>query len=248
MKRGFLVNKNTKKPKTPAPQSSSQAAFAHPTSRYDAPGAPPQADDEFKCTIMPPPPKPPFSQANSGDGPYSVCIFQGRQQEQAILSTPMFPSPVPTPTQTRYRLGSSHNGVGVLASCDISAGDLIVAERPLFLMPAVATAIAVEMPPGFEASPAQLMQLQMRQYNMILEKCIQRLPLDDQKAFYEFKTHQRKEGLGPILDRMEMNGLSVVIQSTDGKENFANSAIFKHVSRINHKYDRFTLYKASSDL
>ncbi|KAG5735825.1 SET domain-containing protein 5 [Termitomyces sp. T112] len=70
---------------------------------------------------------------------------------------------------------------------------------------------------------------------MILEKCIERLPVDDRKAFYEFKSHDRKEGLGPILDRMEMNGLAVVVASVDKKEKFRNSAVFKHVSRINHR-------------
>ncbi|KAH0582813.1 hypothetical protein H2248_010721 [Termitomyces sp. 'cryptogamus'] len=209
-------------------------------SRYDTPGAQPQADDEFKCTFMPPLPHPPLSKDKLGGGPYSLCIFQGGQQQRAILSTPGFPSPVPQQTQPRYHLGSSPNDrVGMFASCHIDAGDLVVAERPLVLMPAVATAVPVKMPPGFEASPTQVMQLQMRQYNMILEKCIERLPVDDRKAFYEFKSHDRKEGLGPILDRMEMNGLAVVVASVDKKEKFRNSAVFKHVSRINHRYGIF---------
>ncbi|KAG6897820.1 hypothetical protein C0992_010624 [Termitomyces sp. T32_za158] len=239
MKRGFLVDKNktdkNKKPETPVAQSS-QKVFAHPQYRYDTPGASPQADDEFKCTVMPPLPRAPLFQDTSGGGPYSLCLFNGRRQELAILSTPGFPSAVPKATQTRCRLGSSSDGIRMFAACRIDPGDLVVAERPLFLMPAAATGVPVKIPPSFQASPAQVMQLQMRQYNMMLEKCLNRLPPEDKNAFYEFKTHDRKEGLGPILDRMEMNGLSVVVTSADGKERFENSAIFKQVSRIRHRY------------
>lgn len=266
MKRGFL-NDKTKKPKPPvAPVQvhSSQKVFAHPRTyviaymyvygptpsficaytdcRYDTPGASPQADDEFKCTMMPPPPPHPLLFQQSG--PYSLCVFQGRLQELAILSTPGFPCAIPSSTPTKYRVvnpdpDSANGGAGpggMFASCKINTGDLVVAERPLFLIPAVAFGVPLNMPPGLQASSAQVMQLQMRQYNMLLEKCLDRLSDEDKQAFYAFKTHGRKEGLGPILDRMEMNALSVVINSADGKEKFKNAAIFKLVSRINHKY------------
>ncbi|KAG6869201.1 hypothetical protein C0993_009064 [Termitomyces sp. T159_Od127] len=247
MKRGFLISNNQK----PAPAAHpTQAALAHPGThdnpknpprpptspeyRYATAGAPPQADDEFKCTILPPPQHP------TARGPYALCVFHGRRHESAILSTPGFPAPVPAPTPPLYHLAPPGPGpqpqTRVCAARHIAAGALIAAERPLFLIPAVAPAVRVAPPGSLDASPAQVRQLQLRQYNLILEKCLARLPARDRAAFYalEIGAGAGASGLGPILERMERHALGVRVLGGAG-ERFESAAVFRDVSRIGHR-------------
>lgn len=54
--------------------------------------------------------------------------------KRLVLSTPGFPSPIVHPPRVTYEVRETgEHGLGVFATEDIEAGDLILAERPLVI-------------------------------------------------------------------------------------------------------------------
>ncbi|KAG6809722.1 hypothetical protein H0H93_015558, partial [Arthromyces matolae] len=253
MKRGFLVNKNqpktskvddgdgagknisirtsareTTKAKTNVSPYNMQDAFTNPGVRVlDSPDCPPQAADEILCTVMPP-------DHPLIPGPHAVCLFTTPAHREAFLTTPGFPRPLTTPSPPLHRLNPTKNphGRGLFLTSPITKNQLIISERPILVLPNELRAMELNFPPSFQASPQQKMRLQLQQWNLILETCVKRMDKRDQDAFWEFGTG-RDEGFGPIMNRMQMNGLGIGVNAKNG-ELCRSVALFKNISRIGH--------------
>ncbi|KAG6834707.1 hypothetical protein H0H93_007890 [Arthromyces matolae] len=222
-----------------APIYNAQAAFKYPGMRViDSPTCPPPAKGEFLCTLMPP-------DHPLIPGPYSVCLFTTAAHHVAFLTVPSFPRPVITPSPPIHRLDPTNNphglglGRGIFASSPIpKKGDLIISERPMLVLPYQLRAIELNFPPSFQASPQQKMRLQLQQYNVILESCVNRLDRESRDAFWELPTAGGDgEGFGPIMNRMQMNGTFIQIACGEEEEEevYTSVALSKNISRIGHR-------------
>ena len=69
-------------------------------------------------------------------GGTSPCLFMGPKTVDVFRSTPNFPSPTILPAQHHHSILSTNDkGLGLFATHDLKVTDLILAERPLLLVP-----------------------------------------------------------------------------------------------------------------
>ena len=87
-------------------------------------------DDEYCFTSFPQP----ATEELARDG-HAECLCTGWFKRK-VLSTPGFPSPIVRPPRKSYEVREVRGrGLGLFATEDIEAGDLILAERPLIVKP-----------------------------------------------------------------------------------------------------------------
>ncbi|KAG5342342.1 hypothetical protein C0989_002813 [Termitomyces sp. Mn162] len=121
--------------------------------------------------------------------------------------------------------------MGMFATRDLAPSDLILAERPLLVVPqrdlnVVFTKAGHAQPPPVEAMEA------------LLKVCVDRMLPDNRTAFFELHNCHTKDDPGPILGIVRTNGISIRIltePSKLGKDDPLDfSGIFQTMSRINH--------------
>ena len=143
---------------------------------------------------------------------------------KTILSIPKFPLPMPKPKQTNHQiLPTSTMGFGVFATRDLEIGDLILAERPLIVIPRL-------------ACPATQGQAETRYLSLdnYIEPCFEKLTPEDQAAYHELSNSHTSDGSGPLLGILRTNGYGVKM----GEANiYQHSAVYKELSRANHRYN-----------
>ncbi|KAK7460845.1 hypothetical protein VKT23_008776 [Stygiomarasmius scandens] len=176
------------------------------------------------------------SLAEFPDG-WAECFITGRAK-RAILSTPGFPEALPRADSARpipYEIReSSGKGMGMFATRDIECGELIMAERPMLVIPA---AYAPAVPVHF--TPAQQQQAVLNEMEKILEQMVGRMPEEMQRAYKELSNCHQEDGSGPLFGIARTNGLSVSDYYEPAQPGLPDSARYysatcKILSRINH--------------
>ncbi|KAF5365329.1 hypothetical protein D9758_005412 [Tetrapyrgos nigripes] len=138
----------------------------------------------------------------------SECYVSGRAK-RAIVNFPGFPSSLPRPTNGAncWRVENSPGkGMGVFANCDMKQGDLIMAERPLLVIPAMMEPM---IPMTMHTTPEQMRQLVLLQQEKTMEMLVGRLTEEDQKAYRELYNCHTEDGSGPLFGVHRTNALEV---------------------------------------
>ena len=159
-----------------------------------------------------------------------------------VLSTPGFPWPVPKPDRLSYVVKETEKmGKGVFATRNIRFGELIVAERPLIVVPANINILKFDPPVHYTKEQQQ--RIILMEWEKKLEIVVEeRMKEEDRKAFKELQNSHTEDGSGPIVGVIRTNGFGIL--GDFDKDDFAvtgsYSAIGKIGSRINHRYCFFS--------
>ncbi|KAF9012819.1 SET domain-containing protein [Hymenopellis radicata] len=171
---------------------------------------------------------PPKALANPHDG-WAEC-FIPPSMEKAILALPGFPAALQRPLQRTYSLVDVlGKGRGMIAACEIQAGDLIIEERPLVVGPTDWTVRTSVLP-----SLLQVERMQAAQEEQMVHAALQRMTSEYRKAFEDL-LNSREDGIsGPLRGRCKTNGFALgnIIHDDDDDKPFYG--VFKTLSRVNH--------------
>ncbi|VDB85285.1 unnamed protein product [Peniophora sp. CBMAI 1063] len=155
-------------------------------------------DYEYLITSLPQPVRKELQR----DG-WAECLCTG-WLKRMILSTPGFPSPIEHPAQVRYEIRKSGSrGLGVFATEDIDAGDLILAERPLLVR-------MIWTPPAPNTkhlSPKQRLEGMYADMERSMETLASRLEPERLELYRALYNSHKTDGSGPLSGIMRTNGL-----------------------------------------
>ncbi|THU87893.1 SET domain-containing protein [Dendrothele bispora CBS 962.96] len=177
--------------------------------------------------------------ADVPDG-WAECFITGRAK-RAITSVPGFPEALPLPDPARPKpyeiVKSPGKGTGMFATRNIEWGELIIAERPMLVIPAISQVEAMAAK-GFAKNYtlAQLRQAQMKEMESTMEILFNRMEREYQEAYKKLWNCHENDGSGPLFGIARTNGF--VIDDYNEPNNPGDrpsySGIFKDCSRINH--------------
>lgn len=119
----------------------------------------------------------------------------------------------------------------MFAKHDIQMGDLILAERPLLVMPTHLWPL-VEIPDDSNASQLQIIQASLMEWEKHLRLMLSRMEPGGRAAFMQLTNSHKDDGSGPILGISRTNGIAMTI----GQVNY--SVTTKLISCANHRYAR----------
>jgi hypothetical protein len=130
---------------------------------------------------------------------------------------------MPTPDENTYQILPTPNaGLGMFASRDIKMGDLIVAERPLIVLP-------VSPHPTIRAGGRDF------DWDKFIEPCFERLSTENQEAYRALANAHPKDRIGPLYGVVLTNNFSLEVGEGEPPIN-SYIAVFKEISRVNHRY------------
>ncbi|KAL1686709.1 hypothetical protein GGG16DRAFT_117637 [Schizophyllum commune] len=152
-----------------------------------------------------------------------------------IFTQPGFPRPVERPTIPAHRIAPAGNGkgLGVFATRDIKPGELIIAERPLLVVP-IAVPSVENIPAYF--SMEQVVQARLAEWEKALDILVGRMLPDRREAFMKLANSHTTDGSGPILGRIRTNGIAASGLHYRGQRGPEGqfSATCELISRVNH--------------
>jgi hypothetical protein len=162
-------------------------------------------------TVLPPP--------SQGMDVFTFCLFPPGVKEK-VLAIPKFPGPpfMLSALQYKFRIGPVPGaGIGMFATWDLKAGDLIMAERPLFLGPQAMPIVNLEG----GVHPDTILK------TLIDER------MDPLSRDIFMKLHNCK---GPDTSKIRgiMDTNSLALSAMPGHD-AQYGGVFEHISRINHR-------------
>ncbi|KAL1745554.1 hypothetical protein HDZ31DRAFT_63048 [Schizophyllum fasciatum] len=127
--------------------------------------------------------------------------------KRKIFSYPGFPKPVfETPTPLHRIAPAGEKGLGVFATRDIKESEIILAERPLLMVPSTAPLTEAHIPQHFTIE--QLLQARMAEWEVTLQTLVQRMLPERREAFRALLNSHLHDGSGPIFGRVRTNGIA----------------------------------------
>ena len=151
------------------------------------------------------------------------CILRSGIALKTLSSPPL---PVPRTNGISYEILPTPNmGLGMFASRDINKGDLILAERPLAVMPKspYPSIFDVQRYPSFD-------------WEDFIKPLFDRLTPENQATFSALANSQIQNGVGPLYGVTRTNAFC--IEFGEGIYN-QYSAVYQYLSRMNHRYEYF---------
>ncbi|KAH8096671.1 hypothetical protein BXZ70DRAFT_329587 [Cristinia sonorae] len=177
------------------------------------------------------------------DSERTECFISGYLKRK-IASTPNIGARIPRPSSTMYRISESlGKGLGMFATKDIPAGELILAERPLMIVPITATTTRDGDIPK-HLTLHQMQQVLLQDTEVVYKVLIDRLEPDRKKAFYELANSHLHNGSGPILGRIRTNGFGFN-EMRDLAPGMCGgySIVCDELSRLNHSCSPNTFHR-----
>jgi hypothetical protein len=165
---------------------------------------------------------------NTGTNDPVECILRSGIALKSVSSTPL---PVPKTDGTSYEiLLTSTMGLRMFASRDIQKGELILAERPLIVMPKspYPSIFDVQLHPSFD-------------WDDFIKPAFDRLTPENQAMFYTLANSPTKNGGGPLYGVFRMNGFCIEFGAGIYNQ---YPAVYKDLSRINHRYESLCPHSA----
>lgn len=167
------------------------------------------------------------SGGSQGDGT-TGCIFRGTEWRK-IAAIPNFPKTYKKPGQPRHRIGSVPNmGLGMFATRDLKAGDVILAERPIAVIPRKLGLLAASGQ-GSDLYPEKV----RAEWNKQLQMLVDRMSPDNRKAFNELTNVLPEQGMLGVFGTNSF-GLSEIMGDENDDEN-TYIALCKDGARVNHR-------------
>ncbi|KAI5894542.1 SET domain-containing protein [Schizophyllum commune H4-8] len=164
---------------------------------------------------------------------WTEAIVDGLTKTE-IFTQPGFPHPVERPAIPAHRIAPvGGKGLGVFATRDIGPGDLIIAERPLLMVP-LGVPTAENIPAHFTMQ--QMIQASLAEWEKALEILVERMLPERREAFMKLANSHTNDGSGPILGRIRTNGIAASGLHYQGKRGPEGrfSATCELISRANH--------------
>jgi hypothetical protein len=145
---------------------------------------------------------------------WSECMLPG-SVKKTVLATPGFPKPILRPPTTVHCIKplADGSGLGVFATENITMGDLIFSERPMYIGPA-AHMPSGNMPSHF--SMEQIRQATLFEQERLLQVCFGRMPVEMQNAFMALSNSHKHDGSGPLMGIIRTNAFGIEV--TEQKE------------------------------
>lgn len=138
-------------------------------------------------------------------GGITECYISGYLKRK-IVSTPGIGAAPPVPPEKVYRISEAHGkGLGMYATQDIHAGDLIVAERPLLVVPRNISSTRPGEVPEY-LTMHQIHQVMLHDTEQVYTALLERQDPERKEAFMKLANSHRSDGSGPILGRVRTNG------------------------------------------
>ncbi|KAL1660765.1 hypothetical protein GGF50DRAFT_106030 [Schizophyllum commune] len=167
---------------------------------------------------------------------WTEAIVDGLTKTEIFTpSQPGFPHPVERPAIPAHRIASAGQGkgLGVFATRDIGPGELIIAERPLLMIP-LGVPTAKNIPAHFTMK--QMIQASLAEWEKALEMLVERMLPERREAFMKLANSHTTDGSGPILGRIRTNGIAASGLHYQGKRGPEGrfSATCELISRVNH--------------
>ncbi|KAJ3515325.1 hypothetical protein NLJ89_g1836 [Agrocybe chaxingu] len=181
------------------------------------------------------------------DGPgdpdgHSEWIVSGPTYDK-ILKSPSFPGPIPKPRRhNMYVVKPSRGmGLGVFATCDIEAGELIFSERPLLVYPSAAAPLEASNPYiRLSSSKGRNAQRNAIEYEQLAEVALERMTEEGRAAFLSLANAHGGDNR-PLVAIIKTNGyLTNIGDEPDPRlgEDYARErkygAVCEIGARINH--------------
>ncbi|KAJ6593498.1 hypothetical protein B0H19DRAFT_22530 [Mycena capillaripes] len=166
----------------------------------------------------------------SKDEPVTECFFFHGTKE-FLTSLPGFPQPLIHPETPAFRVADvPGKGIGLFSKRALTAGDLILSERPLLISP---LGWKMLFPPSFTRE--QIFQASLNESEKARKVCVDRMRPEDRVAFMELSNCHTEDGSGPITGIVRTNGLGISGLRPGVKGKLGRySAVPKYISRLNH--------------
>ncbi|KAH8105197.1 hypothetical protein BXZ70DRAFT_510247 [Cristinia sonorae] len=162
------------------------------------------------------------------------CYISGFLKRK-ILSTPGIGSRMLRPSSTMHRISESPGkGLGMFATKDIPAGELIVADRPLLIFPRnIATQRTGAVP--LHLTMHEMQQVILNDTEVIYKASVDRMEPDRKEAFFKLANSHTDDGSGPIVGRVRTNGFGSADMMDLGEGTAGQYTIIcDELSRLNH--------------
>ncbi|TCD60443.1 hypothetical protein EIP91_010060 [Steccherinum ochraceum] len=174
---------------------------------------------------------------NVAEDGQSECYISGYLKRKIALTSGIG-SPLPRVEVKTYRIAEvPGKGAGMLADRDITAGELILAERPLLVVPSNAKLMRAPPPNADQYTKAQVVRMMQQDTEKVYELAVERMEPEQREAFGNLKNSHENDGSGPILGRVRTNGFGFD-QMRDfprgGKPGANYCIICDDLSRLNH--------------
>ncbi|KAF9078723.1 hypothetical protein BDP27DRAFT_1412669 [Rhodocollybia butyracea] len=209
------------------------------------------SNEYIYATLPPVPPGTKYSDFLGGG--YSECWISDHIK-RTIEATPNFPTLPLTPTGGKaYRIAKAGDkGLGMFATRLIRAGDLIIDERPLIVVPA--SSIALEGVLSYLANkytPDQRLRIMLHEKDRCMELAYNKLDPERKKAFMALFNCHSRDGSGEFMGRVRTNGIGIDGEKLRDKDTTGDvgrySAVCDEISRINHSCCPNTVYHWHTD-
>ncbi|KAI5831716.1 SET domain-containing protein [Schizophyllum commune Tattone D] len=164
---------------------------------------------------------------------WTEAILDG-PTKRLIFTQPGFPNPILRPTHIAHRIAPCEGkGLGVFATRDIKASELILAERPLTLAPLMLPRVD-GIPDHFTTE--QVIQAKMAEWEKALEILVSRMLPERKDALMALSNCHEHDGSGPILGRLRTNGIAAMGLHYAGMKGRPGryTATCEIISRVNH--------------
>lgn len=173
----------------------------------------------------------PSPAATQGREPSSFCILWSSSLEK-IATTPGFPGTLPKPRLPNLFVTKSapNMGLGLFAKHDIKVSELVLAERPLLVVPPVIPFVAE--PEQHSMSEAEMHRACSEQYERCLEQLLGAMRIEDASAFRNLENRHGRDGFN-LFGIILTNGYPIKFDEVD--EILTYHAIGNKGSRINHR-------------
>ncbi|KAL0959204.1 hypothetical protein HGRIS_014483 [Hohenbuehelia grisea] len=170
-------------------------------------------------------------------GGYTECMVSG-YVKRIICATPGFPQPPPQPKGPKaYRVTEiPGKGLGVVATRDLKANELVMSERALLIAPA-APRIALRLPDTF--THEQIRQAGLHEREKMMEPLLYRMDEEYKKQYMALHNSHLEDGSGPLIgivrtNSFEISGLYDRGFSEAGGREGGYLGVFNVLSRVNH--------------
>ncbi|KAF7296032.1 Aldehyde dehydrogenase [Mycena kentingensis (nom. inval.)] len=175
----------------------------------------------------------PAYEDNVNNEPTTECMFLDGVKEMLYGTIPDFPRPLPRQPYSKpaFRLAeASGKGLGLFSTRAFKQGDVILVERPLLVTPKTITGRAY-MPSDY--GEEQAFQYLRKESQSVYARIVESMEPKRKAAFLALFNSHPEDGSGPLLGRIETNGMRVTLGGEDDLAS-AHIATCEFISRLNH--------------
>ena len=174
---------------------------------------------------------------------HTECMVLGNTKAQIMRSSNYLFNSIPKvapPGTVVIKDALDGSGLGMFAERDIKFGELVLAERPLLMQPAVSTYTPRGGAEVDEYTFEQHISILRHEQEMSLEVAVGRMSARNQVAYKALENAHTEDGSGPLLGVVRTNGFGINIDELTRTTSGPNlpsiySVVLKDGSRINHR-------------